>query len=65
MEGMDFPTEQEMAMPLVMPFTTERKVAVQSDTHKMGEMVETLIVEFDRQKYEEFVFSGSASRKTA
>lgn len=58
MEGMDFPTEQEMAMPLVMPFTTKRKVAVQSDTHKMGEMVETLIVEFDRQKYEEFVFLG-------
>ena len=36
----------------------------QDDVHHKGKMVESLIVEFDQAKYEEFLSSGSKSPKT-
>lgn len=44
---------------LGMPFATEEKVATY--THKMGEAMETLVIKFNQQMYEEFLSSGLAS----
>lgn len=48
---------------LEMPFTTKEKIVIQSNTYKMREVVEALIVEVDQQKYEELISLKSVSSK--
>lgn len=48
---------------LEMPFTTKEKIVIQSNTYKMREVVEALIVEVDQQKYEELISLKSISSK--
>ena len=50
-----------MATPPGNTFSTDEQVVVQGDVTYMGKMVESLIVEFDPAKYEEFLSSGSKS----
>ena len=50
-----------MATPLGTSFSTDEQVVAQGDVIYMGKMVESLIVEFDQAKYEEFLSSGSKS----
>ena len=50
-----------MVTPLGTSFSTDEQVGVQGDVTFMGKMVESLIVEFDQAKYEEFLSSGSKS----
>ena len=50
-----------MATPLGNTFSTNEQVVAQGDVTYMGKMVESLIVEFDQAKYEEFLSSGSKS----
>lgn len=45
-----------------MPLTTKKKVVNQSNTHKMGEIIETMIDEDDKQNYEELIFSRSVAK---
>ena len=59
---------QEMATPLGTTFFTDEQVVAQGDVTYMEKMVESLVVEFDQAKYEEFLSSGSKSpraRQTA
>ena len=44
-----------MATPLGITFSTGKQVVAQDDVTYMGKMVESLIVEFDPTKYEEFL----------
>jgi len=50
-----------MATPLGTTFSTDEQVVAQGDVTYMGKMIESLIVEFDQAKYEEFLSSGSKS----
>ena len=50
-----------MATPLGIAFSTDEQVVAQDDITYIGKMVESLIVEFDQAKYEEFLSSGSKS----
>ena len=50
-----------MATPLGTSFSIDEQVVVQGDVTYMGKMVESLIVEFDQAKYEEFLSFGSKS----
>ena len=43
---------------------TDEHTVVQDDVLRKGKMVESLVVEFDQAKYEEFLSSGSKSPKT-
>ena len=52
-----------MATPLGTTFSTDERVVAQADVTYMGKTVESLIVEFDQAKYEEFLSSGSKSPK--
>ena len=52
-----------MATPLGTTFSTDEQVVVQDDVTNMGKMVDSLVVEFDQAKYEEFLSSGSKSPK--
>jgi len=52
-----------MATPLGTTFSTDDQVVAQGDVIYMGKMVESLVVEFDQAKYEEFLSSGSKSPK--
>ena len=49
-----------IAPPIEMQFLPQ-KVVMQGDITFMGKMVESLVVEFDFAKYEEFFSSGSTS----
>ena len=53
-----------MATPLGNTFVTDERTVVQDDVLRKGKMVESLVVEFDQAKYEEFLSSGSKSPKT-
>ena len=53
-----------MATPLGTSFVTDERTVVQDDVLRKGKMVESLVVEFDQAKYEEFLSSGSKSPKT-
>jgi len=50
-----------MATSLGTPFSTDKQVVAQGDVTCMGRMVESLVVEFDQAKYEEFLSFGSKS----
>jgi len=50
-----------MAAPLGTAFSTDEQVVEQGDVTCMGRIVESLVVEFDQAKYEEFLSSGSES----
>ena len=50
-----------MATPLGTTFSTDEQIVAQGDITYMGKMVESLIVEFDQAKYEEFLSSSSKS----
>ena len=52
-----------MATPLGTSFTTDEEIVAQANYKRMGSEVESLEVEFNQQKYEEFLSSGSASPK--
>jgi len=50
-----------MATPLGTNFSTDEQVVAQGDVTCMGKTVESLIVEFNQAKYEEFLYSSSKS----
>jgi len=50
-----------MTTPLGTTFFTDEQVVAQGDVSFMGKTVESLVVEFDQVKYEEFLSSGSKS----
>ena len=52
-----------MAAPLGTSFSTDENVVVQAGFRLLGKMVRSLIIEFDQEKFEEFLSSGSASPK--
>ena len=53
-----------MATPLGNLFVTDEQAVAQDDVLRKGKIVETLVVEFNQAKYEEFLSSGSKSPKT-
>ena len=53
-----------MATPLGTSFVTDEQIVAQGDVLRKGKMVESLVVEFDQAKYEEFLSSGSKSPRT-
>ena len=53
-----------MATLLGTTFVTDEHIVAQDDILRKGKMVESLVVEFDQAKYEEFLSSGSKSPKT-
>jgi len=52
-----------MATPLGMTFSTDEQVMAEGDITCMGKTIESLVIEFDQEKYEEFLSSGSKSPK--
>ena len=50
-----------MATLLGNTFSTDEQVVAQGDVTYMGKTVESLVVEFDQAKCEEFLSSGSKS----
>ena len=50
-----------MATPLGTSFSTDEQVVAQGDINFVKKMVESLVMEFDQAKYEEFLSSGSKS----
>ena len=52
-----------MATPLGTTFVTDEQIVTQGDVLYKGKTVESLVVEFDQAKYEEFLSSGSKSSK--
>ena len=53
-----------MATPPGTTFVTDEQIMAQGDVLYKGKMVESLVVEFDQAKYEEFFSSGSKSPRT-
>jgi len=53
-----------MATLLGTSFSTDENVVAQADVRLLRKTVESLIVKFDQEKFEEFLSSGSASPKT-
>jgi len=54
-----------MVTPLGSTFSTDEQVVAQGDVNFMGKIVESLVMECDQAKYEEFLSSGSKSPKVA
>jgi len=52
-----------MSIPLGTIYYTDEEMVAQSDTELLGSMVESLIVEFDQERYEKFLSAGSVSPK--
>jgi len=52
-----------MTTPLGISFSTNKNAVAQADVQLLGEMAESLVVEFDPRKFEEFLSLGSASPK--
>jgi len=52
-----------MATPLGITFSTDKQIVAQGDVISMGRTVESLIVEFNQAKYEEFLSSSSKNPK--
>ena len=52
-----------MATPLGTIFSTDEKIVAQTDVKFLGSMVESLVVEFNQERFEEFLSSGSKSLK--
>ena len=53
-----------MATPLGISFSTDENAVTQADVQLLGRNVESLVVEFDQEKFEEFLSLGSTSPKT-
>ena len=53
-----------MATPLGTTFSTDEQIVSQGDVTFMEKTVESLVVEFDQAKYEEFLSSSSKSPRT-
>ena len=43
--------------------STDEKITAQANIKLLGSMVKSLVVEFDQEKFEKFLFSGSRSPK--
>ena len=54
-----------MATPLGITFSTDQQVVAQGDVSFVEKMVESLVVEFNQAKYEEFLSSDSKSPRVA
>ena len=54
-----------MATLLGTTFSTDEQVVAQGEVSFKGKKVESLVVEFDQVKYEEFLSSGSKSPRVA
>ena len=52
-----------MATPLENSFSTDENAVAQANVRLLGKTVESLVIEFDQGKFEEFLSSGSASPK--
>ena len=48
-----------MATPLETIFSTDENMMTQADVNFIGTTVESLVVEFDQAKYEEYLSSSS------
>ena len=57
------PVINQIATPLGTTFFTDEEVVAQDDYKLFGSEVEFITAEFDQQKYEEFLSSGSTSPK--
>jgi hypothetical protein len=53
--------ENKMVTIVGKTFSTNEKVVSQHDKIAMGDMAETLVIEFDQDKYEELLSSGKSS----
>jgi len=54
-----------MVTPLGISFSSDEQIMAQGDVSFMKKTVESLIVNFDKAKYEEFLSSGSKSPRVA
>ena len=52
-----------MATPLGPSFSTDEKAVAQADLKLLGSTIESLVVEFDQEKYDQFLSSGSIIHK--
>ena len=52
-----------MATPLGNIYYTDEEMVAQSDTELLESIVESLVVEFDQERYEKFLYAGSVSPK--
>ena len=52
-----------MVTPLGIAFSNDKNAVMQADIQPLGKTVESLVIEFDQEKFEEFLFSGFASPK--
>ena len=52
-----------MMTPLGTDFSTDEKIVAQDDVKFLGSTVESLVVEFDQKRFEEFLYAGSKSPK--
>jgi len=55
--------DRTMATLLGTVFSTDENMVVQADVNFIGRTIESLVVEFDQAKYEEYLSSGSKSLK--
>ena len=53
-----------MATPLGISYFTDEEMVAQSDTKLLGSTVESLMVEFDQERYEKFLSTGFSSPKS-
>ena len=54
-----------MATPLGKVFSTDEKAIAQADLKLLGSTVESLVVEFDQERFEQLFSSGSISSKVS
>ena len=52
-----------MVTPLGTIFSTDEKAVAQADVRLIESTFESLVIEFDQEKFEEFLSSGSKSPK--
>ena len=52
-----------MVTPLGISFSTDENAVTQADVRLLRKTVESLVVEFDQEKFKEFLFLGSAIPK--
>jgi len=53
-----------MTTPMETAFSIDENTVAQADVQLLERTVESLVVEFDQEKFEEFLSSGSAGPKT-
>lgn len=53
-----------MATPLGIYFSTDEKVVSQHDVMTIGSIEEVLVIQFDQEKFEDFLAKGSTSPST-